>query len=225
MAVNKPIYHNINNPNFNKLIQAFKSLLGIKNIVSNIKDASLDDNNKVEKIYLYDGKKIDMDAIKLDDMTSYFVKYMHDNRKLKDFTQPNAVDAVFVTNDNEWFLIEFKNSPIIKNKNNEEQINSTVLTSIRQKMFGSLWFLFSLNSFTNINLFNNNDVTEFARNHITYIVIISREKNPDEYRRIFQSTNNLYTPDYLKKYVGYYFKDVYMMTEKELPRFIQKIKL
>lgn len=222
MAVNKVKYRKINNSYFNNFCQLLCDLLMLdkQKVVSNMKEASLDDNNKKEKIYLYDGKFIDMDTIKLDDMTSPFLKYMENNRNLKNFEQPPAVDAVCINKDNEWFLIEFKNCPIYKKPPKENELNSEVVSSIRRKMLGSLWFLLTLFSFTNNAMFGD-DVTDFARNHITYIAVVSREKNPKEYRRIRESYKNFYTPDFLKKYVGYYFKDVYMLTENELCTFIK----
>lgn len=89
-------------------------------------------------------------------------------------------------------------------------------------MLGSLWLLFTMGSFANQSLFYD-DITAFARTHMTYIVVVSREKNPVEYQRIWQS-NGHYTPRYLESYVGYYFKDIYMISEKELPKFIKEFK-
>ena len=90
-------------------------------------------------------------------------------------------------------------------------------------MFGSLWLLLTLSSFSRKNVFGD-DVTEFARTRFTYIAVVSREKNPDEFRRIHECPKNRYTPPYLRKYVGYYFKDVYMLTENEFSKFISDFK-
>jgi len=224
MNVNKVKHHKIQNKHFIGFCRLFNNLFGLdyEKILSNMREASLDDNDKNNKIYLYNSNYAEMDTVKLDDMTIPFLEYMQYVRRLKYFKQPKAVDAVCVDNRNEWFLIEFKNCPIYKN-NNSNQFNSEVLTSIRQKMLGSLWFLFTMDSFMNNSIFGD-DVTEFARKHITYIVVVSREKNQQEYQRIRQSNNNLYTPNYLKQYVGYYFKDIYLFTEHELEKFIINFK-
>lgn len=222
MAVKKTIYRKINNNYFKGLCQSFKEVLKLDDnaIISSVKEASVDDNDKKNINYLYDGKIVDMDTIKLDDITLPFLKYMKTERKLEYFEQPKAVDAVCINKNNEWFIIEFKDCPMYKNNSKDNKLNSEVISSIRQKMFGSLWFLFTLDSFANNNLFDD-DVTDFARTHITYIAVVSREKNPEEFRRIHESNGNLYTPYYLKKYVGYYFKDVYMFTENEFAKFIK----
>lgn len=225
MAKTQPVYKTIRSKFFVDFCDIFKSLLSLndKDIISNMCDASLDDSNKESLVYLYDGKYNNMDTVKLDDMTMPFLHYMKNERRLKYFEQPKAVDAICVNQNNEWFLIEFKNCPIYKNTKKGKELNSDVLASIRQKMFGSLWLLLTLSSFSRKNLFGD-DVTEFARTHFTYIAVVSREKNPDEFRRIHECPNNRYTPPYLSKYVGYYFKDVYMLTENEFSKFISDFK-
>ncbi len=225
MKNTKPVYKKIRNKYFTDFCDIFKSLLSLNgtDIISNMREASLDDNKKATDIYLYDEKDNNLDAVKLDDMTKPFLHYMKNERKLEFFKQPKVVDAICVNQNNEWFLIEFKNCELYKTTPKGDKLNSDVISSIRQKMFGSLWFLFTLASFTHKELFGD-DITEFARTHFTYIAVVSREKNTDEYRRILESTNHLYTPDYLNKYVGYYFKDVYLFTEKELSKFINNFK-
>lgn len=181
-----------------------------KEIVSDMRTASYDDEND---FYLYsnEDKLLNMEVVKLDDMTEQFFHYMQKERKLKEFMQPQAVDAVCINNKNDWFFIEFKNREYDKN----------VISDVKKKIFKSLWFVSSMNSFAGTNLFADIDFADFARRHITYIIVISRKQNPDEYRRIHESYNNLYTPDNFKKYIGYYLKDVYLFTEQELYKFIK----
>jgi len=208
------------NRHFKNLCSLLTKLEDITDPVSDLRSASLDYSDKKEQIYLYDSKdgpvRIDMDVIKLDDMTESFKKYMVKNHKLTAFEQPKAVDAVCIDRDNEWFLIEFKNCKI---KN-----NSSVLSSIRGKMFGSLWFISSLSSFFKADLFGD-DFTDFSRRHITYIVVASREKNTDDYDLLRKSFGGQYTPYYFEKYKGYYFKDVLLYTEEQFQYFVRDIKL
>lgn len=88
-------YKKITNHNFDKFLCAVSQLFEIekRDILSCLKDASLDDSNGV---YLYDGSVIDMDTIKLDDITVHFSKYMKEDHKLKKFEQPSAVDAICI---------------------------------------------------------------------------------------------------------------------------------
>lgn len=181
-----------------------------KEIVSDMRTASYDDEND---FYLYNNENnlMNMEVVKLDDMTEYFSHYMQQERSLRNFTQTQAVDAICINNKNDWFFIEFKN----------RKYDSDVISDVKKKIFKSLWFVSSMNSFAGTNLFPDMDFADFARQHIIYIVVISREKNPTEYHRIHQSNNNLYTPDNFKKYIGYYFKDMYLFTEQETYKFIK----
>lgn len=207
---------------FKALCSAFSNLNGVTTIVSDLKSASLDDSNKNNMYFLYENKpgegisiNIDMDVIKLDDMTEPFKNYMKNVRNLKSFEQPHAVDAICVDRDNEWFLIEFKNCSLD---------DSEVRSSIRKKMFGSLWFIFTMSSIFSPTLFNT-DITEFSRKHITYIVVVSRKKNPKEFHLIRRSPQLHFTPYYFEKYKGYYFKDVLLYTEDQFQYFVKNFKV
>lgn len=218
---------------FERFCSSVQDLLGIEDsIVSDLHSASVDSSGS-SPTYIYNETRIDTEIVKLDDITQKLQEYMRETRRCPFFEQPEAVDAVCVNQKNEWLLIEFKNAPIRKKKSKEKKndtrkkkddegdLNSEVITSIRHKMQSSLWILFTMNSFSNGNLYGD-DVTEFARNHVTYIVVVSREKNTEEYHRICQSYKRLYTPNYFRKYVGYMFKDVYLFTEQELASYIKK---
>lgn len=189
-------------------------------LVSDLQQASLDDSQKGKKDYFYNSPP-NMDTVKLDFISQLFLQYMKSNRKQKYFEQPKAVDAVCVDNRNEWFFIEFKNQYVC-NKNTFDE-DKNVFSDIKKKMRESLWLLFSMDSMSDKSIFQT-DITEFARNHITYIIVISSKKNTREYNLIRQSPGNHYTPNALKKYIGYYCKDAYMITERELPRFINNFK-
>lgn len=218
MTTNKKI----KNKFFLEFIEMLRVLLqSDAELVSDLQQASLDDFQKGKKDYLYNGPP-NMDTVKLDFISKLFLQYMKSNRKQKNFEQPKAVDAVCVNNRNEWFLIEFKNQSVC-NKNTFDE-DKNIFSDIKKKMTESLWLLFSMDSMSDKSVFPT-DITEFARNHITYIIVISSIKNTREYHLIRQSPENHYTPNSLKKYIGYYCKDVYMITELELPKFIKNFKL
>lgn len=181
-------------------------------ILSDMREASLDDSDKNSLFYLYNNRNnlLNMSIVKLDDLTKYFLSYMKDKHGLNNFEQTQAVDAICIDRNNEWFFIEFKNRKYSDN-----------ISDIKKKGFKSLWLVSMMNSVAQTDLFGDNDFTDFARRHITYIMVVSREKNLNEYQRIKQSNKNLYTPNEFKKYIGYYYKDVYMFTEHELCKFIK----
>ena len=203
----------IENKYYKKLCEVFAECYSgaVEKYSTTMKDASLDDNNKY---YVYNYDKYDMVALKLDDVSRLFSKEHLGYA-------PSAVDAVCIDSDNNWFLIEFKNS----------QFSGNTIQSIKKKMLSSLWFLLYTYSITeNIshiteNL-SNNDIVKFAREHITYIVVCSYDKNVSIANNIHnaEATNEHYTPKELKPYVNYYFKDVYLYTQQELRKFIVNFK-
>ena len=214
-------HKNITNAHFVKLRDVINSCLsshmGSINIISNMKEASLDDSDKSSLIYLYDGSIIDMDTIKLDELTQY---KQHLLPMKENFNSLCGVDAICINNQNEWFFIEFKNCDI---KN-----NSKARKSIRKKMIESIWYVFFLYSISGENttsLFSG-DITKFARENINYVIVGSQTKNTHYQLNIqaAESVGKHYTPPGFEQFKGYYFKDVYMLTELELRDFIRKFK-
>ena len=70
------------------------------------------------------------------------------------------------------------------------------------------------------------DFSKFARENINYIIVGSYEKNKHHITNIqaFESSGKHYTPRGYTQFKGYYFKDVYMLTELELGNFITKFQ-
>lgn len=186
-------------------------------IITDMKSASYDSDG--EKICFYSPDYmsgfINMEAIKLDDVT----KYRKDMLGIAGsflFEKLPAVDAICIDENNEWFFIEFKNAKV-DNK----------ISSIKQKMLSSLWFCFYMLSKSNKDdHILNHDVLKFSREHVTYIIVGRRDKNIEETELIREAEvrHEHYQPYKLKQYINYYFKDVYMLTELEFREFILKFK-
>lgn len=158
---------------------------------------------------------INMEAIKLDDISEYR-KQMLELPEKSWFNKFPAVDAVCIDKNNEWFFIEFKNAKV-----------ENVFPSIKKKIVNSLWFCFYMLSKSGRDdgiLYS--DALKFSREHITYIVVIKRDKNIDDAKMIEEkeSVNEHYNHHKLKEVINYYFKDVYMITEYELRNFILRFE-
>lgn len=181
------------------------------NCLSDMISASEDDNNH-EPWYTDDGHN--MQTIKLDEYTKDFNKKRRQEMpELKVDHQPLAVDAVCVNKDNEWFLIEFKNRPLKK-----------AIDSTPQKMLSSLWLIAFLYSKLSEKIADESDILKFAREKITFITVVSSEKNEEDEEAIgatWEENGTFYTPNKFMKYKGYYFKDVYILTEVGLKFFIE----
>ena len=211
-------HKNITNAHFVKLKDVINTCVGSHmngaSIISNMQDASLDNKNSY---YVYPSTApVNLDVIKLDDITKYRKHFLLPKIN---FEPLSGVDAICINSQNEWFFLEFKNCDI---KNNSKERKS-----IRKKMIESIWYVFFLYSMAGediINLFNG-DFTKFARENINYIIVGSQCKNLLYHANIqaLEKTGQHYTPPGFEQYKGYYFKDVYMLTELELRDFINKI--
>ncbi|MBQ8724441.1 MAG: hypothetical protein IJY74_02060 [Oscillospiraceae bacterium] len=210
----------IQNEHYKKLCNVIASYCGdeekAKGCFAVMKDASYDDENKTS-VYEFEP---DMEVLKLDDFSQILGAAHHkaikakypEERNLQQHT-PSAVDAVCIDENNNWYLIEFKN----------QKIDSKVLGSVKKKMLSSLWLLFHTFS---LNGYGMDDITKFAREMVTYILVCSRDKNRYDARLINQKEllGEHYTPNSLYGYIDYYFKDVYVYTEAELRSFIAKFR-
>ena len=158
---------------------------------------------------------IDMETIKLDDISEYRKQML--NLPVKSwFNKLPAVDAICIDSNNEWFFIEFKDAVL----DNE-------IKSIRRKMINSIWFCCYMLSKSNKGKgILNDDVIKFSREHITYIVVAKRDKNIAEREQVIEAEaqNNHFRPRKLIEYINYYFKDIYMLTEYEFRDFVLKFK-
>ena len=178
--------------------------------LSDMISASEDDNNHKP---VYNNTIMNMEVIKLDEYTKYF------NRKrrieipeLKVDHQPAAVDAVCINKENEWFLIEFKNEPM-----------KNVLNSTPKKMLSSLWLIAFLYSKLSEKIADETDILKFARENVTFITVVNSEKNEEYIEAIgttWERNGAFYAPDKFIQYKGYYFKDLYVLTELGLSFFI-----
>lgn len=166
--------------------------------------------NEQEKKYLYSGSR-ELQVISMDNIAKrgYKVSRNASGRPL------NTVDAFLVDKENDWYLIEFKDCKISNKKDNIEKK-------------GLANFLMLLDIF----LYNEtiadegyNNMFEFARNKVTYILVCSRDKDPYSYDHIRSCDNSgeKYTPECLQKFKDYFLKDAYAYTEEYFEqRFVKK---
>lgn len=211
----------ITNPHFQNFKEAVNICCGNPqdddSILSDMESASYDKDGENINFYSHEyiSDFINMETIKLDDFSGQ-LKNMIGLSGQYVFDKLPAVDAVCIDRNNEWFLIEFKNSKI-DNK----------ISSIKNKMQNSLWFCFYMLSKSNKDDgVLSDDVLKFSREHVSYIVVGRRDKNIEDSEQIKEAEVCLehYRPRKLKQFINYYFKDVYMLTEYEFRNFVLKFK-
>ena len=206
----------IDNPYFKNFCDVIeRSLTGqtsFSDCLSDMISASEDIDNKA---FVYTDTNYNMETIKLDEYTKDFnIMRRLEIPELKEDHKPAAVDAVCVNKNNKWFLIEFKNKPLKK-----------AIKSTPQKMLSSFWLIAFLYSRISKKIADESDILKFARNNVTFITVVSSEKNADLEETIgatWEENGAFYTPKEFMKYKGYYFKDIYILTENGLRFFIKK---
>ncbi len=178
---------------------------------SDMISASEDTHNHIK---VYDFPDCNMEAIKLDEYTKDFdQKRRNEMPELRVNHQPFAVDAICINKDNEWFLIEFKNQPYTK-----------AVSDSKKKMLSSLWLIGYLYSKLSEKIADDTDFLKFAREKVTYITVVSSDKNEDDLETLgvtWEKDGAFYTSDEFTKYKGYYFKDIYLLTDLALRFFIE----
>lgn len=206
----------IDNEYHEKLCEVLEKYYGgaVEKCSATMKEASLDDSNKEDKVYVYNYDDYDMEVLKLDEFSELLAK-KRKNSGHKKLTIP-AVDAVCIDSENNWYLIEFKNQKLNNAKN-----------SIKEKALNSLWLLLYTYSVTdNISCILDGDIIKFAKEHIIYIIVCNQDKNRDIANAIHmkEERNEHYTPNILDQYIDFCFKDAYIYTEQELREFILNFK-
>lgn len=189
----------------NSLIDSSK----FNDCLTNMIDASEDDANHQ---YVYIDESHNMEVLKLDEYTKDFKRKRNiENNAIIDH-QPKAVDAVCINKKNQWFLIEFKNQPL-----------DSILKSTPKKMLSSFWLIAFLYSKLSEKISDETDILKFARENVTFITVVSSYKNERYEEAIganWDENGIFFTPDKFAKYKGYYFKDIYILTEVGLRFFI-----
>ena len=209
----------ITNPHFQNFKEAVNICCGNPqdddSILSDMESASYDKDGENINFYSHEyiSDFINMETIKLDDFSGQ-LKNMIGLSGQYVFDKLPAVDAVCIDRNNEWFLIEFKNSKI-DNK----------ISSIKNKMQNSLWFCFYMLSKSNKDDgVLSDDVLKFSREHVSYIVVGRRDKNIEDSEQIKEAEVCLehYRPRKLKQFINYYFWNCQEMCSQRIPKILDR---
>lgn len=209
--------------NFSEMISAYLKINAVNiDYISNLKDCSLNDSKNEASKFLCEKEVFsDIKVINMDVIAQQAYKNPLD-AKIKAI---NTVDSFLINNKNEWFLIEFKDSPITSK-------TTPIKNKIVKKAYANWYMILDIlykmrNSSFKYEKFNYDNPTEFSKLHVTYILVCSFDKNPSMYKQIKNShlQNEKYTPPFMEPLKGYLFKDVYAYTELDLEmKFISKLR-
>lgn len=192
---------------FHNVITEFFESKGIhETLKTNLHESSKNDQVS-PPVYLYNGSR-DLSVISMDAIAQKAYKKAK-NAPADIKRTMNTVDAFIINKDNEWFFIEFKDCKLSAKKDN-----------IEKKGMGNWLMLldmfFDMTAEMSNKLIELSNPCKFAREHITYIVVCSAEKDPYTYEQIRNSDKlgEKYTPPCLDKFKDYLFKNAYAYTEE-----------
>lgn len=190
------------------LVRYFKEK-GIEfEIETTLHDSSENDHDKnTAPTYLYNGEK-NLPVISMDAVAQVGYKRIKDAPKGSKYNV-NTADAFLIDVNKEWYFIEFKDCKISSKKDNIEKkgmANWLMLMDI---------FL-DMDEDASSKIIDINNLMQFARKHITYIVVCNGEKDPHTYEQVKNSNllGEHYTPECLFKFKYFFFKDAYAYTEQ-----------
>ncbi len=207
--------------NFDKMLAMINDYLmqnGIKqNMLSNLHDTSINKSEEGKPIvYAYNGKRdlkvIDMDTLAKDGY-----------KKIKKPKSPeenpiNTVDAFLINSDNEWYFIEFKDAPI---QGAKQGLKDNIIKKAYSNWYMLMDMLYEMqDTKLKYDIFDFNNPIKFAREHVSYILVCTVNKNPKVYELIknCELVKSTYTPPFMCRLKGYLFKDAYVYTEDFMER-------
>ncbi len=188
-------------------------------------EASKNDADKNNITFFYNGKDIsviDMDKIAQNPYRSIRILKEFDNTK-DDIV--NTADGFVINKDNQWFLLEFKDTKIEGGK-------SALKNNIIKKAYGNWYMLMDIlfNTEDHESMYPDFDYSnpvKFAKENVVYILICNSKCNPNVVTQIrnHKLINKKYTPIFMQRLKEYLFRDAYVYTEIDLEReFVKKFE-
>lgn len=198
---------------FKAFITQFNKFNISQNLEVTLTDASFDKNNEV---YVYGSSKKSLNVLDFDAFVQQiYLRKFFSADEIQEFIKAkslstyslSSVDAFLIDKNGEWFFIEFKNQAI---KNAKD--------SVEKKAYQNLFWitgLFLSDKSNNKPFFDSLNPIEFARNHITYILVVSTDKNFMNYEKMhfLERSGEKFRPNFMEKLKHYVYKDAYVYTE------------
>ncbi len=153
--------------------------------------------------------KIAIPAIDMDSFAKKIYRKRVWPESITENDSPNSADAFFISHDNRWFLIEYKDQEI---KNAKD--------SVTKKAYSNAYLLLDVlfemqNDKSAYPWFDYNSPLTFMRTNVEYILVFSSIKNP---QKVIQYRNHAclgqnYVPDFMQKLSYYIFRQAYALPE------------
>lgn len=211
--------------NFDKTIQIFKEFSANHNIafpeemVSDLIKTSYDSN---EDVSLYTNTANNLNVLDMDVFAKDIYYHIYGQHKKDNIL--NSPDAFLINDENHWFFIEFKNSPITSK-------TSTLKNNIIKKAFCVIYSMIDVLVETRQEemLSSYANPLNFFRNNVTYILVCDNNKNPNVAQRNVDNRaitgEYRFTPEFMQKLSSYLFCGAYVYTEEYFEKeFVKRFK-
>lgn len=173
-----------------------------------------------KKVLLYEDNRKDMQVIDMDEIAHKAYRVARYPESVKEDDSLASADAFVINADNMWYFIEFKNQEIAKAKD-------SVTKKAYQNWYWLVDVLREMKDTIQYNNFNYEDPISFARENVTYILVVSQEKNYNNVKKMHDCklAGQKFLPQYMEKLEKYTFKETYVYTPEMFEqKFVKKFE-
>lgn len=174
----------------------------IESKMSDVSEDKAASKRTEKKVLLYEDNRKDMQVIDMDEIAHKAYRVARYPESVKEDDSLASADAFVINADNMWYFIEFKNQEITKAKD-------SVTKKAYQNWYWLVDVLREMKDTIQYNNFNYEDPISFARENVTYILVVSQEKNYNNVKKMHDCklAGQKFLPQYMEKLEKYTFKE------------------
>lgn len=192
----------------------------IESKMSDVSEDKAASKRTEKKVLLYEDNRKDMQVIDMDEIAHKAYRVARYPESVKEDDSLASADAFVINADNMWYFIEFKNQEITKAKD-------SVTKKAYQNWYWLVDVLREMKDTIQYNNFNYEDPISFARENVTYILVVSQEKNYNNVKKMHNCklAGQKFLPQYMEKLEKYTFKETYVYTPEMFEqKFVKKFE-
>lgn len=192
----------------------------IESKMSDVSEDKAASKRNEKKVLLYEDNRKDMQVIDMDEIAHKAYRVARYPESVKEDDSLASADAFVINADNMWYFIEFKNQEITKAKD-------SVTKKAYQNWYWLVDVLREMKDTIQYNNFNYEDPISFARENVTYILVVSQEKNYNNVKKMHDCklAGQKFLPQYMEKLEKYTFKETYVYTPETFEqKFVKKFE-
>lgn len=192
----------------------------IESKMSDVSEDKAASKRTEKKVLLYEDNRKYMQVIDMDEIAHKAYRVARYPESVKEDDSLASADAFVINADNMWYFIEFKNQEITKAKD-------SVTKKAYQNWYWLVDVLREMKDTIQYNNFNYEDPISFARENVTYILVVSQEKNYNNVKKMHDCklAGQKFLPQYMEKLEKYTFKETYVYTPEMFEqKFVKKFE-